>query len=176
MYLEKEEVKFIILYVLKKYEAPITADTLYGIVSWDKAVMNFFDAAEAVAELFEVKYIEEKFYRGEKCYALTTDGMRAIEIFGEKFPKSIQNRIDKTIDEMRYDELSDPNAALCEVLPVNHTSYAARFTYLQKHTPMLELSLNAGDKRQAEAVLEYMKEHKDEIYGKILEICMPKED
>ena len=51
MFLEKEEMKFIVLYVLKQYKAPITSDAFYEILTWDKEIMGFFDAAEKLSEL-----------------------------------------------------------------------------------------------------------------------------
>ncbi len=175
MFLEKEEMKFIVLYVLKQYKAPITSDTFYEILTWNKEIMGFFDAAEKLSELVSDNYIEKTFYRNESCYTLTEDGNRAIELFAERFPKSVKNRIDAAIGKIRYDALSDPNAVYAEVLPVNRTDFAARCTYLEDHTPMLELSLNAGSKKQAEAAAKYFKEHSKEIYEGILKLCMPEE-
>lgn len=173
MYLEKEEMKFIVLYVLKRYNAPISSDTFYDILTWDKEIMGFFDAAEKLSELVSDNYIEKTFYRNKSCYALTEDGNRAIELFGERFPKSIQKRIDAAIEKLRFDALSDPNAAYSEVLPVSHKEFAAHCTYLENHTPMLEMNLNAGSAAQAEAAAKYFKEHSKEIYDGILKLCMP---
>ncbi len=175
MFLEKEEIKFIVLYVLKQYKAPITSEAFYEILTWDKEIMGFFDAAAAMSELVSDKYAEKTFYRNEECYTLTEDGIKAIGLFKKKIPKSIQNRIDSAIENRRYDALSAPDAAYAEVLPVNHKDFMARCTLLQNHTPMLELSLNAGSEAQAKAVSKYFKNHSKEIYNKILEICMPDE-
>lgn len=175
MFLEKEEMKFIVLYVLKQYKAPITSDDFFEILTWDKEIMGFFDAAEMMSELINDNYVEKTYYRNESCYALTDDGNRAIELFSERFPKSIQNRIDAAIGKMKYDALADPNAVYAEVLPVTHKDFMMRCTYLSEHTPMLELSLNAGSKKQAEAAAKYFKEHSKEIYEGILKLCMPDE-
>ncbi len=171
MYLEKEEMKFIVLYVLKQYKAPINSDTFYEIITWDKEIMGFFDAAEKLSELVSDNYIEKIFYKNESCYALTEDGNRAIELFAERFPKSIQNRIDAAIGKIKYDALSDPNAVYAEVLPATHTDFMAHLTYYQEHIPMLELKLNTGSKAQAEAVAKYFKENSDKVYEEILKIC-----
>ena len=173
MYLEKEEMKFIVLYVLKQYKAPINSDTFYGILTWDKEIMGFFDAAEKLSELVSDNYIEKTFYKNESCYVLTEDGNRAIELFAERFPKSIQNRIDDAIGKIKYDALSDPNAVYAEVLPATHKDFMAHLTYYQEHKPMLEIKLNTGSRPQAEAVAKYFKENSDKIYEEILKICIP---
>ena len=87
MFLEKEEIKFIVLYVLKQYKAPITSEAFYEILTWDKEIMGFFDAAAAMSELVSDKYAEKTFYRNEECYTLTEDGIKAIGLFKKKIPK-----------------------------------------------------------------------------------------
>lgn len=173
MLLENEEIKFIVLYVLKRYDAPISSETFYEILTWDKEIMGFFDAAAALSELVAGGYAKKTFYRNEECYALTEDGLRSAELFGDKFPKSIQNRIDSAIGSIKYETLASPDMAYAEVLPATDRDYAARCTYLQNRTPMMELSLNAGSRAQAEAVARYFEEHSKEIYEGILKICMP---
>lgn len=175
MFLENDEMKFISLYALKRYQAPITSETFYEILTWDKEIMGFFDAASAMDELLSGGYVEKTFYRNKECYSLSKDGEKTLELFGEKFPKSIQNRIDDAIGKMRYDKLSAPNASYAEVVPVNHTDYAARLTYLENHTPMLELSLNAGSRKNAERISKHLEEHAKEIYEKVLDMCVPEE-
>ncbi len=171
MFLEKEEMKFIVLYVLKQYKAPINSDTFYEIITWDKEIMGFFDAAEKLSELVADNYIEKTFYKNESCYALTEDGNRAIEIFGERFPKSIQNRIDNAIGKIKYDTLSDPDAVYAEVLPATHQDFMAHLSYYQEHKPLMELRLNCGSRAQAEAVAKYFKENSDKVYKEIFKIC-----
>lgn len=175
MFLEKEEMKFIVLYAIEQYRAPITSETFYEIIIWDKDIMSFFDAAAALSELVTDKYIEKTYYKNEQCYVLTEAGKKAIELLGERFPKSIQKRIDDAIGKRKYDTLSAPNAVYGEVLPLNHKDFAARLTFMEEHTPMFELSLNAGAKAQAEAVVKYFKEHSKEVYEGILKTCIPEE-
>ena len=72
----------------------------------------------------------------------------------------MQYDFDKPIERrgtgaLKYDALADPNAVYAEVLPVTHKDFMMRCTYLSEHTPMLELSLNAGSKKQAEAAAKY---------------------
>jgi len=173
MFLENDEMKFIALYALKQYQAPINSETFYEIITWDKEIMGFFDAASALDELLSGGYVEKTFYRNEECFALSKDGEKTLELFGEKFPKSIQNRIDAAIGKMRYDKLSAPDAAYAEVVPVNKTDYAARLTYLENHTPMLELSINARSRKNAETISKHLEENAKEIYEMVLDKCIP---
>ena len=42
MYLEKEEMKFSVVYAIKQYKAPINMDLTYRIFTWDKEIMQYF--------------------------------------------------------------------------------------------------------------------------------------
>lgn len=173
MFLENDEMKFIALYALKRYQAPISSETFYEIITWDKEIMGFFDASSVLSELVSDGYIEKTFYRNEECFTLSADGENALELFGEKFPKSIRNRIDDAIGKMKYDKLSAPSVSYSEVVHINRTDFAARLTCLENHTPMLELSLNAGSRKNAELVSKFLEENSKKIYDEILKLCMP---
>ena len=62
MYLDKEEKKFAVLYAVKQFKAPISMSLTYEIFTWDKEIMEYFDLSEALAELLEGGYIQQKFY------------------------------------------------------------------------------------------------------------------
>ncbi len=173
MFLEKEEMKFIVLYALKQYKAPMTSETFYEIITWDKDIMGFFDAFSSLNELSTTGYVEMTFYRNEECFTLTENGEKALELFGDKFPKSIKNRIDDAIGKLRYDTLSDPKAIYAEVLPVTHKEYGVKLSVMEDHKPLMELSLNVGDRQIAEQTAKHFKENSEEIYKEILKIILP---
>ena len=53
MFLERDEMKFAILYTLKRYTEPITMSALSEILAWDRNVMGYFDLAVLLGELTE---------------------------------------------------------------------------------------------------------------------------
>lgn len=173
MYLEKEEMKFAVLYTIKQYKAPLNMSRIYEILTWDKQVMEYFELSESLMELLEDKYIYEKFYRNEEAYCLSETGEKACIYFKNRIPSSIRTRIDDAIGKFRYDELSDPNAIKAEVILAAEEQYAARCTVCDEKVPMLELTLNMGTKPQAEEVAVYFKDNARSIYEEILKLCVP---
>ena len=173
MFLEKEEIKFAVVYTIKQYKAPISMSRIYEILTWDKEVMEYFELSEALMELSEDGYIIEKYYRNEESFALSEKGEDAYIYFKSRIPGSVKDRIDSAIGEIKYTELMDPNAVRAEVVLAAREQYMARCCILDGKVPMLEISLNMGTKPQAENAAEYFKENADEIYKQILKLFVP---
>lgn len=172
MYLEKEEMKFAVLYAVKQYKAPISMSLTYEIFTWDKEIMEYFDLSEVLAELLEDGYIYEKYYRNEQAFCLTESGEAAYLYFKGRIPYSIRERIDEAIGKAKYDEIVDPNAVKAEVVLAAEEQYMARCSILEDKVPMMELSINMGKKIHAERVAEYFKKNSKRIYEEILKLCV----
>ena len=176
MYLEKEEMKFSVVYALKQYKAPIPENRLYEIFTWDKGIMEYFDLSGVLAELLEDGYILKKFYRNEEALDLSQSGQDAYLFFKERIPYSIRERIDSAIGKVRYDELIDPNAIRAEVVLAAEQQYMAKCSIVENKVTVLELSLNMGKKEQAQKVANYFKKNADKIYEEILKTCTEDQD
>ncbi len=172
MYLEKEEMKFAVVYAIKQYKAPISMSLTYEIFTWDKEIMEYFDLSEVLAELLEDGYIYEKYYRNEQAFCLTESGEAAYLYFKGRIPYSIRERIDEAIGRAKYDEIVDPNAVKAEVVLAAEEQYMARCSILEDRVPMMELSINMGKKIHAERVAEYFKKNSKRIYEEILKLCV----
>lgn len=171
MYLEKEEMKFAVLYAIKQYKAPISMSLTYEMFTWDKNIMEYFDLSEVLAELLEDGYIYQKFYRNEEAFCLTESGEDACRFFKERIPFSVRTRIDEAIGRVKYDELVDPNAVRAEVVLAAEDQYMAKCCIIEDKVPVLELSINMGKKGQAQRVAEYFKKNSKQIYEEILRLC-----
>lgn len=173
MYLEKEEMRLSILYTLQRYRAPISMERIALILTWEKEVLEYFELSVLLAELLEDGYIVKKFYMNEEAYELTRKGAEANDFFGDRVPKSIRNRIDQAVGNIKYDEQVDPNIVQCEVLPLDERQYMASCRILDNKVPLLDLRLHVGTRRNAEKVAKYLQEHTEEVYQGILKLCMP---
>ena len=160
MYLEKEEMKFAVLYAVKQYKAPISMSLTYEIFTWDKEIMEYFDLSEVLAELLE------------QAFCLTESGEAAYLYFKGRIPYSRRERIDEAIGKAKYDEIVDPNAVKAEVVLAAEEQYMARCSILEDKVPMMELSINMGKKIHAERVAEYFKKNSKRIYEEILKLCV----
>ncbi len=171
MFLEKEEMKFAVLFAIKQFKAPISESLVYEIFTWDKDIMDYFDLSGALSELLEDGYVCKKFYRNEEALSLTEKGEAACGYFKERVPFSIRERIVEAIGRIKYDELVDPNIVLTDVVFVTDEQYMAKCSIMEDKVPMLELGINMGKRHQAERVAEYFKKNSKKIYDEILKLC-----
>lgn len=174
MFLEHDEMKFAILYTLEKNAAPIAMPALCDILTWEKQVMNYFDLALMLNELIEDGFVESKFYRDERCFTPSEKGSETNTFFFERVPLSIRNKIDAAISEIKFEEQTNPNAVMTEVIPVAAHQYMASLNMLDANLPLLELKIHAGSRADAESAAKQLSAHADEIYKDIIEKIMPK--
>ena len=168
MFLEPDEMKFAILFTLKKYEAPISMPKLCDILTWDKQVMQYFDVAIMLNELIDDGFVESKFYRDERAFELNEKGSDTNDFFSERIPPSVRRRIEKAVSELKFDEQYNPNSVSTEVLPVAPHQYMTALTMLDSNTPMLELKIHTGSRSDSEKAAKILKEEADDIYKSII--------
>ncbi len=162
-----------ILYTLRRYRAPISMERISLILTWEKEILEYFELSVLLAELLEDGYISKKFYMNEEAYELTRKGEEADNFFGDRVPKSVRNRIDQAVGNIKYDEQIDPNVVKCEILPLDERQYMASCQILDSKVPLLELKLHVGTRANAEKVVKYLEGHTEELYQGILKLCMP---
>lgn len=164
MFLEHDEMKFAILYTLEKNIEPISMPALCDILTWEKQVMNYFDLALMLNELIDDGFVDSKYYRDERSFLLNEKGKETNMFFFERVPKSIRNRIDKAIAEIKFEEQANPNAVITEVIPVAPHQYMASMNMLDANIPLLELKIYAGSRADAEQATKLLKEQAEDIY------------
>lgn len=169
MFLEHDEMKFAILYTIEKNVEPITMPDLCDILTWEKQVMNYFDLALMLNELIEDGFVESKFYRDERAFLLSGKGAETNLFFFERVPLSIRKRIDSIIAERKFEEQTNPNAIVTEILPVAAHQYMACLNMLDANLPMLEIKIYAGGRAEAEKTAAALKRQSGEIYKMLVE-------
>ncbi len=169
MFLNRDEMKFAILYTLKRYVEPVSMPRLSEVLSWDsQEVMGYFELSELMNELTEDGYTESTFYLGDICYSLSEKGKDTNDFFFERVPKSIRQRIVKAVQTIKFDQQADPNAIQTEILPTAPQQYMASLRMLDAGDPILELKLFAGSRAQAEKAAKSLRKNAQEIYWDLI--------
>lgn len=170
MFLENDEMKFAILYTLKVYTYPLSLEKLARVLTWDEEVMSYFDLTILLSELIEDKFIERLYYLNEECVKLTELGLDTDEFFSKRIPLSIRQRIKETAARDNFDEKTNPNAVLSDILPVSVNRYMTELKILDAGSPILELKMEIGQKAQAEKARDVFKKKSQEIYAYLCKI------
>lgn len=170
MFLERDEMKFAILYTLKQNIEPMNMADLCEILTWEKEVMGYFDLAVMLHELIEDGYVIKKFYRDEEAFTLSQKGIDTNEFFFTRVPASIRGKIDAAVHQMKYDSQVDPNAVITDVIPVAHGRYMAALQILDAGSPLLELRIDLGSRGNAARGAGQMKKKAEVIYQSVLQL------
>ncbi len=164
MFLEKDEMKFAILYALRQYPHPLSLTRITELMTWDENVMSYFDLTIMLSELIEDGFIERLYYRDEECVRLTGKGVDADGFFSGRVPPSIRARIRSVASREDFDEKTNPNSVTAVTEPLGEGRYAAALTMLDRGEPMLELKIDAGNRVQAGRTARLLKKNAAEIY------------
>lgn len=164
MFLEKDEMKFAILYTLKVYSYPLSVEKLAEVLTWDEEVMSYFDLTIMLSELIEDEFIERLFYRSEECVRLTHRGEDANQFFSERIPAAIRARLKEFARKDSFDERTNPNGVITDIEPVGNNRYMASLIMLDTGSPILELKIDVGRKSQANRAKSILKNKAEEIY------------
>lgn len=170
MFLEKDEMKFAILYTLKVYSYPVAIEKLARLLTWDEDVMSYFDLTILLSELIEDNFIERLYYLDEECVQLTELGTDTAEFFSKRVPGSIRQKIKDTAARDNFDEKTNPNAVLADVVPVSVNRYMTELKILDTGSPILELRMEIGKKAEAEKARDIFKSKSQEIYSYLCKI------
>ena len=170
MYLEKDEMKFAIIYTLRKNIAPMGMEVLCEVLTWEKEVMGYFELASMLSELIEDGYVERTHYRNRESFMLTSKGNDTYSFFAERVPRSIRRRIDSAIGEQKFDEQVNPNAVIAEVMPFGRGEHIVRLEILEDNKLIFELEINMPTLAEADKAAAALKANSDDVYSAVVKI------
>ncbi|MCH5210765.1 MAG: DUF4364 family protein [Oscillospiraceae bacterium] len=162
-------IQFIILYTLSKVDSAVTYDALLNLIL-DNCNINYNDFQVALDNLVHTEhvhaYLESE--RSQK-YEITQKGLNAGELFHANIPIYIREPIDSSVKEL-FKEVRRKNAVRSAITPVRRDEYSADCQlYDDDNTQILNLSLYAGSREEAEKMAVFFREHSEDIYAKILD-------
>ncbi|MEG1441380.1 MAG: DUF4364 family protein [Oscillospiraceae bacterium] len=170
MFLERDEMKFAILYTLSWNIEPMNMACMCEILTWDKEVMGYFDLAIMLRELIDDGYVIKNFYKNEESFTLTQRGLDTNDFFSKRVPGSVRKKIEDAIGFRKFNDQIDPNAINTEIIPISNDRYMSELQMLENNSPLLELRVDAGNRSSAETIAARMKVKSAEIYKEIMKI------
>lgn len=169
-------IQFIILYTLSKADTALAYDALLNLVL-DNCNINYNDFQVALDNLVTTNHVHA-YLESEHTqkYEITQKGMYAGDFFTANIPIYIREPIDSSVKEM-FIEQRRKNAVRADISPVRRDEYRADCAlYDDDRTELLNLSIYAGAREEAERMTEFFRAHSDIVYEKLLEIFTSRED
>ena len=142
---DKIEIKFLVLYIMARVASPIDFPTLTELTMCDEGV-DYFDFAEAVAELVETGHLTLE----EDRYAITDKGRRNSQICESSLPYSVRLHCDENLVKVN-DALRREAQVQTRIADHEDGTATLSLTFLDGDAPLLRLELLAPGRERAAA-------------------------
>ncbi|MCI8404011.1 MAG: DUF4364 family protein [Clostridia bacterium] len=161
-------IQFIILYTLSKVDKAIPYNDMINLVL-DNCNINYNDFQVALNNLINTKHVNSFIEGGHnQKYEITQKGLNAGDFFTSNIPIYIREPIDSSIKEL-FKEERRKHAVRSGITPIRKDEYCAECQlYDDDNTQLLNLSLYAGSREEAERMSRFYRDHYDTIYEKLL--------
>ena len=158
---EKNEIKLLILFVLRRLPAEIDGERLAELVLIDGGV-GYFDYKDCLAELVQTAQVEQ----GEDGYRVTAKGSRNGEILETGLPYSVRSKAQRALapvaEEMRRSAMILANH---EVGENGVTVYLAVDDGVGS---IFDLKILAADEEQARRIERNFKKNAEAFYNRFI--------
>jgi hypothetical protein len=158
------DIKILILFILRRLQSPVDAQTLEELCSCDTGI-GYFDYAECLAHLVETGHVDEV---SAGRFLITEKGARNGETAESSLPYSVRVKAESLMTpvaaSMRRDRMIGtshvPSEGGCTV----------RLSLSDGKGDIISISILAADEAQAQAMEKNFRRDAEVIYGRVVEI------
>lgn len=160
---EQLDIKILILYVLARLPVPIDRDALAEVVFCDGGV-DYFSFSACLADLVATGHIAEDAGR----YVITDQGREDGAVMETGLPLSVQTRAQEAIRPVA--ERAEREAMIRTGHTMQEQGCAVELQLSDGAAPLLQLTAQVGDERQARQIEKNFRARAEELYVKIVEL------
>ncbi len=162
----KEEIKYLILYVMSFFKEPVKLADLTDAVLIEEA-FGQFEYMEALDELVKSEHIICAESGSDKSYSLTFKGQTSAKVFESSLPIVVRDEAKKSA--IRVLKHIYRNASInTAVYQRADGTYAVKLAMVDGKEPFFYIDTVVLDKRQGNMLAENFKNNVEIIYDKIL--------
>lgn len=166
--------KLLVLYIMNKVNKPLNHDELLKLVL-SITDMNYFYFQQFLLDLLENKYIVNYDSEGISLYAITEAGKVALQLTENIIPGILKLKVDSTFKDSLSD-IQDELSVVAEFIPESENEYFVKCKLVENNKPLLEVTVFAGSRVQANAIVNNWQENANVLYPKIFEMLSLKQD
>lgn len=168
------ESKILLLYILSKIGKPISHNELLELVT-SIVDMNYFYFQQFLLDLLEDNYIIKYKNEDTEIYEVTEEGKNAIELTIDIIPGILKLQVDSKFKQ-NLETVKDKFALSAEYSPISERAFSVRCKIVENNITIFDLQAHAGSKEQAKQIVENWNNNAINIYPKILEILINKDE
>lgn len=166
---EVYEVKLLLAYFLNQIDMPCTPAQLLEIATGE-GIVDYFLYMEAVKEMLDSGTIISEEIDGAVSYRLSEKGKAGAESFKRLVPKSVRDRIYASGLRL-FAKLKNEQSIKADIIETEK-GFMVSCTVSDSGVTLMNLSLFAPDREQAEHIKRKMVSNPSEFYGRILDYAV----
>lgn len=161
---DKLDIKFLVLYLLARTEAPINFATLTDLSMCDEGV-DYFLFTQVVSELVQSEHLQ---LDGE-LYSITEKGRKNGAICEDSLPYSVRQKCDRNLTLLNA-RLRQEAQIRTELFPRESGGCTVRLILDDNQDNLMTLDLYSPTQEQAERMAESFRASPDRIYRTLLTV------
>ena len=162
--------KLIVLYMLDKFDYPITKTQLYDFIL-ESEYSTYFNLTQAVYELTDDGFIESSSTHSSTFVSLTEKGRESLTYFRNRISEGIRKDIDSYCEQNRR-EIANALSVMTNYFRTSDGDYVADLMAREKSQDLINIRINMPSEEAAQAVCENWRERSSDIYSFIIERLM----
>ncbi|MCK9478154.1 MAG: DUF4364 family protein [Firmicutes bacterium] len=167
MHLNDVQIRLIILYALKSFRVSMSVENLQEVLVQTQ-ILDYFTMMDFVFDMQKMGMIETVDIEGKKCYDITEKGEELTSMFDDKIPLSIRENI-LDYGEAIVKNIGREHEIVADIVAVDVRKFLARCGIYDMGTPLLEINVFAGSRKNAEEIAARFKKDAAQLYKIILE-------
>jgi len=165
---ELSEHEIAVLYMMKQMRVAISNRYLIEIFA-EAEIIEYYLGLEILNDFEKNGLVRIGEIGGVTHYKITNDGKNICELYENKLPKEIRQRIDECCAKILSGD-HDLKRVYTQTSAIRDGVFYFKCGILEQSEPLVELRVRTADGEQAQRMAAYFRSHSDEMYFKTLEI------
>lgn len=162
--------KLTILYMLDKAGFALT-NTQISNFFLEQEYTDYFHVQEVLGDLVDADLILAKSTHSNTQYTLTPSGKETLDFFGDKLNDEIKFDVQGFFEKNKL-EFKKENSILADYYKTTNQKYAVRCQACSDGNTIIDLTLLASSKEQAEAICSNWKKQNEDVYAYLMDLLL----
>ena len=165
---DKIDVKLIALFIIDNFKMPVPNSFIVDTLALEPFV-NYFDLRQQMGELEDEELVTYYIENNDRFYSLTQKGTQALEFFSLRIPKTVRERLLRTI-KIKIKDLKNALSIKADYEKVNDMEYNVSLGISEGNFDMFNVSISVSDELMAKKMCAAFKNNPQSLYSEFLSI------
>ena len=165
---DKIDVKLIALFIIDNFKMPVPNSFIVDTLALEPFV-NYFDLRQQMGELEDEELVTYYIENNDRFYSLTQKGTQALEFFSLRIPKTVRERLLRTI-KIKIKDLKNALSIKADYEKVNDIEYNVSLGISEGNFDMFNVSISVSDELMAKKMCAAFKNNPQSLYSEFLSI------